>query len=530
MVDVFISYRRKSGSTFAGFLQAGLKRMGYSVFFDWYSLMEQGEFREKIDRAIDECTFFLLLLAPGDLDNIKNPEKDWILYEAKHAIERGKIIIPIEIEEGFAFPADCTEPTIEKLSKLEVCSLYGPEVDELIEKRLPRFMKDDPAIQLAKAYNEGIVDPEYIEWERKTLREIYKDIPFVSLFGKEYPVCTVKGSPEVAFPFDALTPAEGLSKTEKCMDYDSELYREFRKIVGPHIHYPDLYGYTSNGFVFDDEGRIRAIRAIPRTYKETVYTCHILKYELWHAYRKLGKETIATLEDLPLRKRIHNGLPNKKIIYSGIGRSALSDVNLALIDYNGKEKAYQIALGIRSENVATHPGYMSIIPAGGFELYELEKNQTEYVIQNNYSVISALYREYLEELYEGEAYEQATGDDDLNRLNKDALIRAIEKGIEKKTYVMEFLGVVFDLTTLRQMISFALRIDDPEYYYDNAIKKNHENTEIKFETLSNLETMLKKSVHPMMEVSAGTISLLLGSDVYKQIADHDFKPVQPANP
>ncbi len=75
MYDIFLSYRRTSGSEFASFLSSELTRMGYEVFFDAQSLRE-GDFEKHIDNAIDQCTFFLLLLAPGDLErSLVSPEK-----------------------------------------------------------------------------------------------------------------------------------------------------------------------------------------------------------------------------------------------------------------------------------------------------------------------------------------------------------------------------------------------------------------------------------------------------------------------
>lgn len=523
MYDIFISYRRESGSEFASFLYDELTKMGYAVFFDGESLRD-GPFEKHIDEAIDQCTFFLLLLAPNDFArSIQFPDKDWILHESQRAVDNGKVIIPIPIRSGFTFPENCEIDTITTLSKINACDLSGTEAAKLVQTKLLSFMNDYPAKQLAAAYNNGITTPEYIEWELNTLKSIYWDIPFVHVFGKEYPAYIVQGSESVTFPFESLSTNGELKPISQPLAYkDLPWFHDFKKIVGPHIHFPDLYGYTSNGFKLDEQGKVCGLYCTPRTYKETVYTCHILQYELWVAYQKIGKERYATLDDLPMRKRIHEGKSNYDIIMSGCNRSALNDVSIAVIDYNERRDEYCIATAVRTENVATFPGYFSFVPSGGYELYELESNQNESVIQENFSVIGALYREYIEELFGDKAFGQPTGDDDLNRLYKNSKIRDIQKGVRSGTHKFEFLGVDFDLITLRQTLAFVLRIDDEDFFYNNDIKKNEENIYVKFSPLKTLEDYISKNQIPTMVETAATYALLKENHLYKEIVSNQY--------
>ena len=527
MYDIFISYRRESGSEFASFLHNELTSMGYDVFFDGESLRD-GPFEKNIDDAIDQCTFFLLLLAPNDFDrSIKFPKDDWILHEAQRAISNGKVIIPISIKQGFKFPENCEIETIKILSNINICDISGVSAAKLVQTRLLSFMNDYPAKQLTKAYNEGITSPEYIAWELGTLKSIYHDIPFVHVFDKEYPAYIIPGSESVEFPFEALSTNGELRPVQKPLDYDeSPWFHEFKKIVGPHIHFPNLYGYTSNGFKLDSSGKIAGMYCSPRTYKETVYTCHILQYELWAVYQKIGKKRYATLEDLPMRKLIHQERSNYDIIMSGCNRSALNDVTIAVIDYNERKEEYCIATAVRTENVATFPGYFSFVPSGGYELYELETNQNESVIQENFSIIGALYREYIEELFGDIEFGQATGDDDLNRLYKNEKIRNLKKGVCDGTYKFEFLGVDFDLITLRQTLAFVLRIDDENFFYDNEIKRNEENVYVKFVSMKTLEDYISHNNIPTMVETAATYALLKNNHLYKEIASNQYKLIK----
>ncbi len=525
MYRVFLSYRHDSGSEFASFLNSQLTQLGYSVFFDATSL-RAGCFEEKIDRAVDQCTFFLVLLAPDDLTrSIKNPEEDWIIHETKRALERGKIIIPVQIKAGFSFPRNCRVETIRALSKYNICDLSGTDAARLIETRLVQeFFNENPAKKLAEEYNQGITDPSFLEWELKTLKGIYHDIHFVNVFGQEFPAYAVPGSPNVAYPFDSLTNNGKLYPIGEKIKYrESKWFNDFNKIVGPHIRFPELYGFTSCGFGFDENGCIENICTIPRTYNETAYTSNILHYELWRVYREIGSHRFATLDDLPMRKAVHGNRTNREVIFSGCNRSALNDVTIAVIDINGRTREYDIASAVRSENVAIQPGYFSFIPSGGFELYELEENQNFDVIKANYSVIGALFREYLEELFGDENFSRPTGNDDLNRLYRNQKIKNLCSGIENSTYKFEFLGVDFDLTSLRQTLAFVLRIDDKNFFYENEIRRNSESKYIRFQPLKSLETFIKSDNISVTPETAATYALLKRHRLYSEIADNEFK-------
>lgn len=526
MYDIFLSYRRDSGSAYASFLNEALKRLGYKVFFD-YEALRSGDFKMHIDQAIDECTFFLLLLAPHIFDHsLTDPENDWILYESQRAIRNGKIIVPVCIQKGFEFPQPCENETIDALSRLNICDLSGTDAAKLVDTLLIEFLDDHPAKALAEAYNKGITEPAYIEWELQTLKGIYHDIPLVHAFGKEYPAYVVPGAKEVVYPFDSLTRNGTLLPITEPLPFDqTPWYPTFRRIVGPNIHFPKLYGYTSNGFNLNAQGEIQSIICTPRTYEESVYTCHILQYELWSVYQEIGSLRPATLEDLPMRKAIHDGRSNIDVILSGCNRSSLNDVTIAVMDYNERTEEYGIASAVRTEKVATYPNYFGFIPSGGFELYELEENQSASVIRENFSVVGALFREYIEELFGDCGFGMATGDDDLNRLFRNEKVKILRDGVRNGTYKFEFLGVDFDLITLRQTLAFVLRIDDPNFFYDNDIRKNDENAFVKFEPLRTLETHIAQENLPVMVETAATYTLLINHRLFQEVVENDYRLV-----
>ena len=100
--DIFISYRRKgAGAGVAGELQAKFENLGYKVFLDVDDI-GSGQFPDQIKQAVEECKDFLLVLAPGTLDNCDS-EEDWVRREIVLAQDFNKNIIGVGLP-GFAMP------------------------------------------------------------------------------------------------------------------------------------------------------------------------------------------------------------------------------------------------------------------------------------------------------------------------------------------------------------------------------------------------------------------------------------------
>ena len=99
--DVFISYRRESGSEKARLLLEALNKRGYRVFLDVKDLRE-GHFDEALLREIERIPNFLVVLSPGSLDRCAN-KGDWLRIEIAHALATGRKIVPVTFP-GFVFP------------------------------------------------------------------------------------------------------------------------------------------------------------------------------------------------------------------------------------------------------------------------------------------------------------------------------------------------------------------------------------------------------------------------------------------
>uniref|UniRef100_A0A8C6YHN3 NAD(+) hydrolase SARM1 n=1 Tax=Nothoprocta perdicaria TaxID=30464 RepID=A0A8C6YHN3_NOTPE len=107
--DVFISYRRSTGSQLASLLKVHLQLHGFSVFIDVEKL-EAGKFEDKLTQSVMNARNFVLVLSPNALDKcMGDPEcKDWVHKEIVTALNAGKNIVPVT--DHFEWPDPQTLP------------------------------------------------------------------------------------------------------------------------------------------------------------------------------------------------------------------------------------------------------------------------------------------------------------------------------------------------------------------------------------------------------------------------------------
>ncbi|OCT94051.1 NAD(+) hydrolase SARM1 [Xenopus laevis] len=107
--DVFISYRRSTGSQLASLLKVHLYLRGFSAFIDVEKL-EAGKFEDKLIHSVISARNFVLILSTGALDKCMgdNDCKDWVHKEIATALENSKNIIPVT--DHFEWPNPMTLP------------------------------------------------------------------------------------------------------------------------------------------------------------------------------------------------------------------------------------------------------------------------------------------------------------------------------------------------------------------------------------------------------------------------------------
>ncbi|XP_033627458.1 sterile alpha and TIR motif-containing protein 1-like isoform X2 [Asterias rubens] len=95
-LDVFISYRRATGSLLASLLKVHLQLRGFSVFIDVEKL-EAGKFDNNLLKSVRHAQNFVLVLSSGSLDRCfgDSDRKDWVHREIAAAIESKCNIVPV---------------------------------------------------------------------------------------------------------------------------------------------------------------------------------------------------------------------------------------------------------------------------------------------------------------------------------------------------------------------------------------------------------------------------------------------------
>ncbi|GFT04355.1 NAD(+) hydrolase sarm1 [Nephila pilipes] len=95
-LDVFISYRRSSGSQLASLLKVHLQLRGFSVFID-VERLEAGKFDNNLLNSVRQARHFILVLTANALDRCINDTdcKDWVHREIVEALKSQCNIIPI---------------------------------------------------------------------------------------------------------------------------------------------------------------------------------------------------------------------------------------------------------------------------------------------------------------------------------------------------------------------------------------------------------------------------------------------------
>lgn len=134
--DIFISYRRNTGTAYSRTILQSLQPKGYRVFFDHENLHE-GRFDEKIENAIRSCKDFLLILSKDSMNRCYEKD-DWVAKEIHTALTAGCNIIPIIINdfEGFPsnFPAELKQ--VEYIQGVKYDDDYYQAFIQELEKRL----------------------------------------------------------------------------------------------------------------------------------------------------------------------------------------------------------------------------------------------------------------------------------------------------------------------------------------------------------------------------------------------------------
>ncbi|XP_046719365.1 NAD(+) hydrolase SARM1 isoform X2 [Silurus meridionalis] len=141
--DVFISYRRTTGSQLASLLKVHLQVRGFSVFIDVEKL-EAGKFEEKLISSVQKARNFILVLSANALDKCMGDTgmKDWVHKEIVTALKGKKNIVPVT--DNFQWPDPNSVPE-DMRSVLKFNGIkWSHEYQEASIEKILRFLKGGP--------------------------------------------------------------------------------------------------------------------------------------------------------------------------------------------------------------------------------------------------------------------------------------------------------------------------------------------------------------------------------------------------
>ncbi|KAI2656307.1 NAD(+) hydrolase SARM1 [Labeo rohita] len=142
--DVFISYRRTTGSQLASLLKVHLQLRGFSVFIDVEKL-EAGRFEEKLITSVQRARNFILVLSANALDKCMGDVamKDWVHKEIVTALNGKKNIVPVT--DNFVWPNPASLPedmsSILKFNGIK----WSHEYQEATIEKILRFLGGCPS-------------------------------------------------------------------------------------------------------------------------------------------------------------------------------------------------------------------------------------------------------------------------------------------------------------------------------------------------------------------------------------------------
>lgn len=267
-------------------------------------------------------------------------------------------------------------------------------------------------------------------------------------------------------------------------------YRDYKDIVGDKIEYPDR-----PGFMFDEvttgNGMIDKISVHVGTFAENTYSSHVLEYELYQAYLVFNKKWKEIRKELKNKKEDNSdefwGKVNKfwnevnerleirnlitkecggktESLLCGKGRHALLSVQM-LVVIKSKSGEYEVKMIQRSQNVSIAPGEYQFVPCGYFEIFNDSDDgcYNEDELKENLSPGYAVFREYLEELFQEKDFEGGGIGSVSDRIPKDRRISKISEMLDNKKASLIFLGSALNLRILCHFLSFALIIEEDSY-------------------------------------------------------------------
>lgn len=173
MSSIFISHATEDKDAIARPIAKALRDLGYSVWFDEYSLKLGDSLRQGIDSGLKNCRFGIVVLSRSFFAK-HWPQKELNALTAREATEGGKLILPVWHEVS---ARDIAEFSPLLADRLGVTTTEGiPKVINVISEVLgpPNAPRESPNSTDSLLFS--FWDRNVIDW-RSAVREIFGDKP-----------------------------------------------------------------------------------------------------------------------------------------------------------------------------------------------------------------------------------------------------------------------------------------------------------------------------------------------------------------
>ena len=483
MIKIFLSHASEDQELALNLCEI-IKTNGFECWTCEYGITSaDSQWAQKLVKALDQSDKLLLVVTNNLINNFY--KKGQVYNEVADFSSTSKDAILLFLD-NVELPRILEYQT----RKYQYIFSNHRSLQEMLPELLMR-LAESPIPDKRRQFCQEINTPDYRKFSREVMRRYYGNEFFTKINDTvNVPAYAVEGvhyeAAKRITDVDVLCDADHSNfsfNLNDHLDYDKlTWYQEYQEVLDGTIKYPNRPGYMLDEMELNPEGKLSSIRVHIGTYAETVYSNHVLEYELYKAYQTFKNADLSSSsvwsrlrDSLKIRNSFHPdvGCPGDSdylpkmaaSLLKGSNRESLLSVQMMVIMKSAWTHEYELMMIQRSQNAAIAAGLYQLIPSGGFEVLndsEDDKYDTN-TLKANFSAGSAVFREFLEELHGRSEFAGHARGSVRDHLWKNDMIREIEVMLKNGTAQFMFLGSVIDLVELRQELSFVLLIDDEEY-------------------------------------------------------------------
>jgi hypothetical protein len=152
--DIFISYRRDSGSAYAQLVYAALTLHGFSAFLDVRDL-GSGPFDSALLNVIRATKDVIVIVTPESLKRCLSDD-DWVRQEIIEAFQCGANVIPLLVNDAAIPSVEELPEAIAALSKQQAVR-YDHELSDESLRRMMKLLRATPSMAIDVAAIQKLV-------------------------------------------------------------------------------------------------------------------------------------------------------------------------------------------------------------------------------------------------------------------------------------------------------------------------------------------------------------------------------------